>query len=49
MELIDALAENPAEKSVIDAGCGSGILAISARMLGREKYSASTATPRRCA
>lgn len=37
MELIDALAENPAKKSVIDAGCGSGILAISARMLGAGK------------
>lgn len=37
MALIDALADNPEDKSVIDAGCGSGILAISAYLLGARK------------
>lgn len=34
MALVDALADAPETKSIIDAGCGSGILAISARLLG---------------
>lgn len=37
MELIDSLKENPQDKFVIDAGCGSGILAISAKLLGAGK------------
>lgn len=38
MALIDALADNPEDKSVIDAGCGSGILAISAYLWAQESF-----------
>lgn len=45
IELIDSLADKPQDKFVIDAGCGSGILAISARILGACKVFAFDRDP----